>query len=463
MSNNKKMKEITLPYVRISLVKDFIEKFPKEDLCNINDIYDLFGKSKTSNLLPTLQLLKLVNYDKKQKTIKISDLGIKFRTAIITNDNNLAGTLIKSVIEDIDPFKFIKNLLKTKNYITSEEIGKQLAFKFGKIWDNPLTFKTYGSAVASILSYAGVGIYSRGLLRLNGKKNKLDKKPVLPSCSFNTIYKITDYISKIKEADLSTLINDLGKRVYNDIGVCVELGLIERIAPKQYHILEKGYELVDSFNRNKIPKIWRTILIESDYKELIIKLQEKELTPPDLGKFLNRYIGGRWKSELTIKTYGKKFMNWLRYAKLIEPIGKGIYRVQKFDDFLKKDDKLVTKITKKVITEPKELLHSINSVHPEKEAESQENSSRRFQSQKSDIGFFNIGKQIGIITANIKGDFEKTINAVEELILLCEKYEHLRDVKMLIKDHLQLYREIKDNRIFYSDIKLLEKRLGLDL
>lgn len=462
MSSSNKMIEVTLPYVRISLVKDFIEKFPKEDLCNVDDIYALFGKSKTSNILPTLQLLKLVNYDKKQRKIKLSDLGIKFRTAIITNDKKFAGTLIKPVIDDIEPFKFIKNLLKTKNYITSEEIGKQLAFKFGKAWNNPLTFKTYGSAVASILSYAGIGTYSRGLLRLNGRENKLDRKPVLPSCSFNTIYKITDYISKIKEVNLPTLINDLGKRIYTEIGVCVELGLIERIAPKQYHISEKGYELVDSLTRKNRPKIWRTILFDSDYKDLIIKLQEKELTPLDLGKFLNRYIGGRWKSELTIKTYGKKFMSWLKYAKLIEPIGKGIYRVKKFDDFFKNDNKLASKIAKNVITEPKKMLHPINSVHPEKETESQELSTKKIQSEKSDIGFFNIGKQIGIITANIKGDLEKTITAVEELILLCEKYEHLRDVKMLIKDHLQLYREIKDNRIFYSDIKLLEKQLGLD-
>lgn len=450
------MKDITLPYVRISQVKDFIEKFPKESLCKIDDIYSLFGKSKASNILPTLQLLRLVNYDKKQNTIKLSDLGIKFRTALITNDNTLAGTLIKSVIEDNDPFKFIKNLLETKNYLTSEEIGKHLAFKFGKVWDNPLTFKTYGSAVASILSYAGVGFYSRGLLRLNGEKNNLDKKPVLPSCSFNTIYKITDYVSKIKEANLSTLINDLGNKVHTNIGVCVELGLIERIAPKQYHISEKGFELVDSLNQESRPEFWRAILLGSNYKDLIIKLQEKELTPVDLGKFLNRYLGGKWKSDLTVKTYGKKFMSWLRYAKLIDTIGKGIYRVKNFNNFLNKDNNLETKLVKSINNIPKKMLY------PKKQTESQEKMVRELRLGKSDLGFFNIGKYIGTIAANNKGDLEKTINAVNELIKFCENYENLKDIKILITDHLELYKEIKDNRIFYSDIKLLEKRLGFD-
>jgi len=457
------MKNITLPYVRIGLIKDFIKKFPQEDVCELDDIYDLFGKSKISNLLPALQLLELVDYDKKLKTLKLSDLGLKFRIAIITNDDDLAGKLIKSGIEEKEPFKFVSNLLITKNILTSEEIGKQLAFKFSKRWDNPLTFKAYGSAIASILSYVGDGIYSRGILRLDGQKIKLKKKPVLPSCSFNTIFKIVEYISKIKEVDLSTLINDLGKRVSTEIGVCIELELIEKIAPKQYYITEKGYRLVESFNREHIPEIWRQTLFESEYRELIIKLQEKEITTLDLGNFLNRYIGGKWSSELTIKTYGKKFMSWLREANLIETISKGKYRVIKVNNFLKKETKLKSELSKEGILNSEEKAHFYETEDNKNTVRIQENSSNGFQLIKANIGYFRLGKQIGIITSSSKGDFEKTINAVKELIQLCEKYEYLKDFNILIKDHLQLYKEIKDNRLFFSDIKLLERKLGFDL
>lgn len=457
------MKKITLPYVRIGLIIAFIKKFPQEDVCELDDIYALFGKSKISNLLPTLQLLELVDYDKKLKTIKLSDLGLKFRTAIITNDDSLAGKLIKSEIEEKDPFKFVSNLLITKNVLTSEEIGKQLAFKFSKKWDNPLTFKAYGSAIASILSYIGDGIYSRGVLRLEGQKIKSEKKLILPSCSFNTIFKIVEYISKVKEVNLSTLINDLGKRVYTEIGVIIELGLVEKIAPKQYYIKEKGYRLVDPFNLEYRPEIWRQTLFESDYRDLIIKLKDKEFTTPDLGTFLNRHIGGKWTSELTIKTYGKKFLSWLKEAKLIETISKGKYRATIGNNFSKEKTNLNSELRKEEVLKTKEEPHFYITEDNKNDVKIQEDFFNGFQSKKGNIGFFKLGKQIGIITSSNKEESEKIINAVKELIQLCEKYEYLKDVNILIKDHLQLYKEIKDNRLFFSDIKLLERKLGFDL
>lgn len=77
--------------------------------------------------------------------------------------------------------------------------------------------------------------------------------------------------------------------------------------------------------------------MESDYNRLILLLQGKELNPYSIGEFLNRHIGGKWTSEITIMDYGKRFLNWLKTANLVEKVDKNTYKMKNISDFHEKE------------------------------------------------------------------------------------------------------------------------------
>jgi len=449
----RKMTEQTLPYARIGQIINFVEKFPKKNRCDIEELIEIFGKSNLYNFLPTLELLELINYNKKEKTVKLSNPGLKVRDDLSTNKPSQVSKVFKSIIENKEPFRMVIKLLDRKEVLRTDEIGKQLAFQYNKKWKNPVTFKAYGSSIAGIIAFSGFGYYSKGIISLKRKSLISNKqKPNFPSCSFNTIVKITTFISKIKEADLPTLKLELGNRVSNEIGVCVELGVIEKLAPNLYGITEKGFELVSSFNEIPRDQIWREILCESKYGNLIPKLQDKVINSSKLGEFLNRYLEGHWKTENTIKDYGKRFMTWLRGAKLLEKISNGEYRVLKFVD---------------KSPPPADISTVQDEIFPEKDSIIQEQVKNTSKDGVDDLkvltnrDFYNIGLLFGLIYDNNE-KIEIVKKNLNKVISIFEKIDEVKDIIKLLEDHLELYEDIKDSRIFIPDLKLLEKKIGIE-
>lgn len=446
------MTEQILPYARIGQILTFVEKFPKKNRCDIEELIEIFGKSNLYNLLPTLELLELIDYNKKEKTVKLTDSGFKVRDGLNTNNTNQVCREFKSIIETKEPFRMIIKLLERKELLHTDEIGHQLAFQYNKKWENPVTFKAYGSSIAGIIAYSGFGYYYKGILSLKRKSLKSNnKKPNFPSCSFNTIIKITNFISKIKKADLPTLKIELGNRVSTEIGVCVELGVIEKLAPNLYGITEEGFELVSSFNDVPRDQIWRQILLKSNYRDIISMLQDKTINTSKLGEFLNRYLGGRWKKENTQLYYGKKFMTWLRGAKLVKKIRNGEYQVLKFDD--KSHENISINQNNVILEKDPSVKKQILNITSEGGVGDLKILTNR--------DFYNIGKLFGLIyNNNDKIDVVK--DNLNKVISIFENVDEVKDIVKLLEDHLELYDDIKDCRIFIPDLKLLEKKIGIE-
>jgi hypothetical protein len=55
-----------IPYVRIDQIIEFVKAIPSEEP-TIDEITKRFSRSTFQNILPSLQLLKIADYDKKTK------------------------------------------------------------------------------------------------------------------------------------------------------------------------------------------------------------------------------------------------------------------------------------------------------------------------------------------------------------------------------------------------------------
>lgn len=446
-------KEETLPYIQITQINDFIKKFPKTKI-KLDDLHQIFGKSKVSNLVPTLELLNLIDYNKRERIISLSEFGRKYRTSLITDSLDDAANILIPKIEKIESMKYIRNLLDAKDILTSEEIGKQLAFKYSKNWTNPRSFKIYGAAIASVLGFCNFGTYSRGVLRKGVKMSINERKPVLPSASFNKIFKITRAVFNLKKVDLETLINEFGKRVSSDLAPCIELGLVERVAPKLYQITPKGEELVYEMNQEFTHENWQQILYDSNYWRYISLLEGKEISTSILGDFLNKHLGGKWSSKNTAITYAKKFLTWLNNASLLEKIGQGKYLLK--TTYLHKEESEKTLVKKEL----EEKIVDTASQNMEIKTETLIRQTKLSEPKSQlNLRLFHLGKSIGVIKSSSSKDLDEVSQAVKFIMNFCKKNQLFMELIELFEEHLELFQEIKDPRIFFPDINLLEKKL----
>lgn len=418
------MKKERIPYARMGQIINFVKKVSGEKI-GIEEIEGRFGRSAFWNILPSLQLLELVEYDKKSKTTRLTDLGRKFRSALITDDVKSASNVLRNSVGKAPALSFIKDLLERKGSISTLDIGRELAFKFNKKWDNVLTYKAHGAACASILGFVGYGIYDRGILRKS--EIKIEKTEITPPyAGFKKIVKIVDTVSTFGEVDIHLLSKKLKTkegRLSPEIKNCIDLGFLQRPAPGKVAITQQGRELVDPLNKNRISEIFRDALLSSEFGEIIGSLTRGG-TVDDLGRILKHQIGGKWLESTTVTAYGKKFHNWLNSAGLLEETGKGKYKV-------------ASEIVRERIKKPERV---------------------RFLSS---IDFYELGKSVGIILSP-KNEFEKVKGAAKKLIELCKQEKSLSMIANLLDEHYKLFLDLKDSRIFHADIKLIERALGVE-
>jgi DNA-binding MarR family transcriptional regulator len=416
-------KNEAIPYVRMSQIKELIRKMPSGEL-TLKELGERFGLSKVLNALPTLQLLGLCSYDRKNKIIKLTDEGEKFRSFLITNDEKRAAEIIKPCVEKSEALSFIKMFLERRGHLSILEIGRELAFKFNKKWDNVLTYKTYGAACASILGFVGYGTYSRGILRKSEVKIA-EVKITPPYAGFKKIFNIVRLVSTYGEVDLHVLATKLSTkegRLSVEIANCVELGFLERPVPGRVAITALGRELVNPLNKSKISEIFRESLLQSDFKKIIFQLLNKTFNTKDLGEILKHQLGARWFDEQTIISFGKKFLNWLKSANLVEENKEGNYKI------------LINAIKKEVEKLP-EIPLSVTD-------------------------YYKLGKTIGIILSS--SDFETIKQAAMFLLEFCKQDKNLSSIADVVEEHYKLFLDLKDSRIFKADIRLIERALGLE-
>ena len=329
----KRGQHVIIPYVGIERVIGCLKVMYKRGVREIEakELSSLLGcrLSNINNIIPTLRLLRLAEV--KNRKISITSEGMEFIRALNAGEIEKAREIVRKGIEQSEALQFVKSLLETRVQLTGEEIGRALADRFGKKWKTIASYRTYGNSCASILGFAGFGIYHDGVLSLKSSATQARVELYAPEVGSKSIIRLLKELYSLKRSRIPDLAEKLGHkegRVASEISVCVLLGLVSKDATGAYQVTEVGSRLIDPLlPREEKARVFRECLLSSPYGDLILNIakKRKELTYEDFGEGLAYILRRNWTAP-TKKLYGKKFVSWLRAAGLIEKVAPNKFK-----------------------------------------------------------------------------------------------------------------------------------------
>jgi len=428
------MTKVIIPYAMTSQVRELIGEIYPDEKCSMSSFYEHHNKSKSAyvNIIPTAEILGLIKPEKD--IIHLTEDGINFGRASARNNIDEMKKIVKKNIKDNVVFSFVLDLAKAKGVIRNDEIGERLASKFDKRWTHPQTFARHGSCCAEILSFACFGVYHDGIFSIKEVKLEEIEEIALPTVRIAKIKKIlSKLISDGKTlSELSSNTKTTEGRLSSELRTATFLGLTEKIG-QSFTLSESGKIFVDPLcSEEERRKTFGKCLFKSYYRKIIERLSESDtIKAVDLGEILAYELQRDW-NNLTKKDYGKRLLDWLKYARIVsKEAERGVYRINK------------------------EILEQIES----ESAKSFEKHGLIKSPTFTPSLYFKLGKLIERIKMALerKENFENEIN---ELIAICASNSELKSFSEVTKSHYELYREIQDSRIIVPDIELIEKLVG---
>ena len=118
------MESITIPYVRIGQIIEFIVSMPTSEI-SLNDIINNANlrKSQIRNIIPSLIALGLV--EKNKRKIRLTEIGKNLRVNIKTNNEKESKNIIKNLTQKVEPLSYIVELLNKEQKLSIEQIGRE--------------------------------------------------------------------------------------------------------------------------------------------------------------------------------------------------------------------------------------------------------------------------------------------------------------------------------------------------
>jgi len=311
------------PYLRIGKMNEILKEISLPLVSEVNEfsaqrLAEAIGASTTtvSNLIATMKALDFIEGERK---FRFTAEGDRY-TILIRNQEEEAKKVLQHQVENIEYFQVIKQRLDEKRKLTIFEIGNQIVSQYDKKWKNPLTLKTYGAAIASILDFVGLGYYKTGVI--SAEKVEGGEAMPVPYLSADKIFRILNALSP-SGVDIHTLSRGLEtkeRRLSQELACCQALGFVGHPYKGFYELTKEGKAIISPYMSDDDRKTKFTgYLVSSPYKRVIDKLPENKITVESIGNILESAYGKKW-SGLTKKTYAKKFLNWLRFCGLVERV-----------------------------------------------------------------------------------------------------------------------------------------------
>ena len=322
------------PYLRIGKTNEMLKEIPLPLVSEVNE-FSAQGLAKAigarttaiSNLIATMKALGFIEGERK---FRFTAVGDRY-TILIRNQEEEAKKVLQHQVENIEYFQVIKQKLAQKGKLTIFEIGNQIVSQYNKKWENPLTLKTYGAGIASILAFVGFGYYRNGVIRIEKTEGEGKAMPV-PYLSAEKILRILNVLFQ-SGADIHTLSRKFEtqeRRLSQELACCQALGFVKHPHRGFYELTEEGKAIISPYMSDDERRTkFAGYFMRSSYKKVIDKLPEEKITVKSIGNVLQSEYGRGW-SELTRKTYAKKFLNWLRFSGLVESVkGEKSYKIKK--------------------------------------------------------------------------------------------------------------------------------------
>lgn len=358
-------KHIVIPYVAIERVIELSKLMYKNSAKEkkLTELASILGctVSNLNNVTPTFSVLGLGEV--KRGTMTLTPDGLVFADYCMHDDYEKAKQIIKKNIQNSEVMMFIKSLLESRSSLSGDEVGRALSERFSKNWKDIRTTKNFGNSCSSIISFAGFGYYSDGVLSLKPHVLKSTTKLYPPSVGYNSMLDILKTLHGFERATVS----DIAKRLqvnetalYSNIIVCTILRLVEKETANKFILTDSGRQLIDpTISQEHKTEIFRKCLFISPYVDIVKKLEQsgKEMTYGEIGDVISFFMQTHW-SDDTKLNFGKKFGTWLNNAGLTEKVKPGMYKIK--TDVMEKID--IEEIKTEVQNEQKSQIN-INSIY----------------------------------------------------------------------------------------------------
>lgn len=399
----------------------------------MNQIAEIINKSNSyiANVLPLAISLDFVDYS--GGIYKLTEKGERYAQHLIMNEKDNAASMLKQALQNIGSIQFLLTALKSRRKLDIAEIGRLLAEYCSKKWKNPKTFAVYGRKTADLLDVSGLASYwrSEGVVSLEKRPTRrVVGKIAPPSITVNKIIpllKTLNIAGARRLSKLSQLLKRNPKRLVNELSSCVELGLVNRVKGG-YTITEVGKQMINPIStREEIASIFRKQLLKNPYfKKIISSLSSQAAINACLiGELMAFEAEREWKKS-TQELYGKKFLNWLVFANLVEKRERGEFALS-----LRKEEL-------ETISEPTIERKRIEIV-PTGTLED----------------YTKILKKIGIIEHLL--EHGKTEEIVDQIDFMGDALQRagLSELSALIKKHFELFKRYRDSSILHPDLEII--------
>jgi len=434
MKCNMETNSSVVPYVGMDRVIKTIQALHKESAreAELRKVADLIGctVSSINNIAPTLCVLGLAE-TKNGKLILTTD-GLAFAEACSLGQEEKTKTITRNSIEKSQVLKFVKSLLEARTQLSGEEIGRALSERFNRNWKDIRTYRAHGNSCASIIAFAGLGFYDRGMLSSRPITQTTESAAYSPEIGYNSILallKVLNIYDRAKISDIAEKLNKGEKTIWARLTVCTKLNLVNKEIQSVYSITDFGRKLIDptSSQKTKI-EIFRGCLLDSPYGEIIrtMAASGNEMTLESIGDTLSYQLRRDW-SPQTKKLYANKFMTWLSAADLITKVQRGLHKIN--------IDKLKTPLPK---TE-----------------------TRTENAEKPNCDFiFAVGRSIGSLESLLVENRDEVFsNEISELKSLLQEHEDLHMLLDMLRRNYELAVSSNNPSVFSANVSFVRQKI----
>jgi hypothetical protein len=433
MKGTIRTNDVIVPYVGMDRVVKTIQTLHKESAreAELRRVADLLGCtiSSINNITPTLCVLGLA--ETKDGKLTLTTDGLAFAEAYSLGQEDKAKKIARDSVEKSEVLKFVKSLLEARTQLSGEEIGRALSERFNRNWKDIRTYRAHGNSCASIIAFAGLGFYDRGVLSSKPVTQTTESVAYSPEIGYNSILgllKALNIYNRAKISDIAEKLNKDEKALWAFMTVCTKLNLVKKEIQGVYSITDFGRKLIDPTAPQKTKiEIFRGCLLDSPYGEIIksIAVSENEMTLESIGDTLSYQLRRDW-SPQTKKLYAKKFVTWLSAADLITKVQRGLYKINK--------DKLKTL--------PKTETKKQNEIEP-------------------DYDFiFAVGRSIGSLESLLVENRDEVFrNRISELKSLLRQHDDLHMLLDMLQKNYELAVSSNNPPVFSANMSFVRQKI----
>jgi DNA-binding MarR family transcriptional regulator len=316
------------PNISVAIIKKIlIGLYEKGGSCHTDELADAIQikSNSISNMLPILKDLAIIERKAPVRgylvfTMKGREL---VKNMMINNKEN-----VKSIFKDLLPnsqtliyANQILNSLEPNKDITNKELGKKVYNHFGRKGKSDIYYKVIGRSLIGIIN-----LFTNGLQTIS-KKRKNFGSPIIgiirAEMTKERMIRVINESNENGIIDFEIIDPKLKPKTIVEISNLVDLHLIELISDYKFQLTDLGLRLKESEkldNEKKMSAFQEVLIKNKACVEVINRIKNEGYEKVDreiVSRIINNVNGLNWKTG-TMMSHGRKFLNWLKNAGLVE-------------------------------------------------------------------------------------------------------------------------------------------------